>query len=225
MKIEDLKKLLIVDSEYYDSNASYVSFFKNNNIKTIDQLIEGKFERGYSNEMRMTSKVYSQVRCLISMLKYKYLGKPLCYDVCLDNKMYLGNQSVIPIFENLNKQERMIILNMFGCRQENVIRAFNMFAKANPLIAVDGFKLIDFFIWIVSNSQLFGKIVTYAKTYIESYEKNQELLNNDYETISSLKPQLESLVATRDELNKQIEDIQEKIEQISYDKSKDSGKK
>ena len=35
MEKEELKRLLIVDSEYYDPNASYVSFFKNYNIKTI----------------------------------------------------------------------------------------------------------------------------------------------------------------------------------------------
>ena len=82
MEKQDLSKLLIKDSEYYNPNSTYVNMLKRNNIETINQLLTDNFWNIYWKKCQGDTRL--QLTGLISMLKYKYLGETLLLDEFLD---------------------------------------------------------------------------------------------------------------------------------------------
>ena len=85
---------------------------------------------------------------------------------------------------------------------------------------------IDFIKFVAGiTKDRFKHIVPYAKAYVESYERQQQLENGDAETIQVLKDQLTDLLETRDNLDMQITDLQQKLESLSNTENKGGIKK
>ncbi len=248
MEKQDLSKILIKDSEYYNPNCSYVGMLKKNNITTIDQILDDSFLK-----LKCKGDSWIQLNGLISMLKYKYLGEPLSNDVLLDKEIdleslkmgFFGNNNLIPLLdEELRKKHRQEQVEVFqkfepmlpisladirvnfsrllGCPY-NVSCAIvsKLYFTANN--HRDRFpekpKLIDFLKYILTTGK-FERVYPFINTYIEVYEKNQSLESSDMEAIKLLKEQLGYLIKTREELDFQITNLQQQIKILKNSENK-----
>lgn len=230
MEKQDLSKLLIKDSEYYNPNSTYVNMLKRNNIVTINQLLTDNFWNIYWKKCQGDTRL--QLTGLISMLKYKYLGETLLLDEFLDKYIDLDRsiRNTICIKSN-TKNEYIYYDKTFGCRTYEILFLNIEFIKYLESIGIyninesfneDIVKLIDFFKWILLNEgdDRFKYLIPYARTYVESYEQHHICENNNLDAINYLKGQLHSLLKIRKDLNEQIIQIQNQIESLSYNKIK-----
>ena len=219
MEEQDLNKILLKDSEYYDPKAIYVQALKRHNITTVQQLFDIDVN---VSQHRGTRK---QLRAFILMLKHKYLGEPLLYDAFLDDTVKFYS-----VFFIVGTDKYLYADNCFGCNSSHIIDVIEAFAKEHSKNLGEPFeiKLIDFFRWIINNSKEIitrhqsRQIIEYAKTYVEEYEKQHQLTTEEYEkqhqltaeeyeTIQFLRGQLDTLVRIREDLDLQIKNIEENI--------------
>lgn len=216
--MEEYRNILIKDSEFYNSNSSYVRLLNNKNIKTVGELLDASldvnFVKGYSYF------TCNQVTCLIAALKHKYLGEPLYIDSYLDKHInfdgYYGNGIV---FANPdNKLDTIEFGKLFGCPVSQAKPIFNNFKNFvdNPNFYTnklpERMKLIDFIKWV---SQENGKIVNslkpFANLYIESYKEKQKR-RSDIQSLEYLKGRLFSLYKLREGIDVEIAAIEKQIE-------------
>lgn len=226
MEKPNLSKILIKDSEYYDSNASYAQFLKRHNIVTVEELLNGTLEGNTFNGFKMNGVTFSGLSVFIKLLKHKYLEEPLLSDVYLDKSIDLENTvlfsgpgGVILISENGQYDKTNI--RQFICGDSGNYH-FNRFIHKKNFMRLrhehanlpsEDVKLIDFFKWIVEEN--IYDLIPFAKTYIEVYEINKGLVSEDALTINKLKEQLTSLIEQKASLDSQIIKMQQKIESMS----------
>lgn len=231
MEKQDLSKVLIKDSEFYDSSAAYAAFLKRHNIITVEELLNGTFTRTTFNGFKMKGVTCSGLTTFIGLLKHKYFDTPLLADVYLDRSIDL-ERTVLE-----SEHGRVIFTPVNGQPDETNIRfmcgvsgyfAFNRFIRKKNLqkfhrehnnLPIEDVSLIDFFKWIIEENR-FNYLIPFAKAYIESYEKNIALVNEDAQTIGILKEQLTKLAEEKASIDAQIKDIQQKIDELSKKDSK-----
>lgn len=239
MEKQNLNDILLKELEFYNPSATYVNFLNNKNITTVEQLLtasnESDFFKGYSG------KTIYQMLGFISMLEYKYLGKPLLCDSAMDEHIDIENNSkrdsccgTIHTKSNNGEENLVCLDHLFGCPRKKMIPVFDEFIyyandeffsqKIN--LSKDNLKVIDFIRFVAGiTKDRFKHIIPYAKAYVESYERQQQLNNEDTETIEALKSQLTNLIEKKDNLDMQINDIQRKIEELQNVKNKGGIKK
>lgn len=224
MEKQNFNEILIRESEYYNSQSSYVSLFSRNNITTIDQLFDEHFWEFEANNVHKETR--PQLTALISMLKYKYLGEPLCYAELMDNEInfnafkegyYRGH---IPLFgKNTSDKDGnnldIDLTSLFGAPRsycDYILSSFLYYLKrVGDKKSEEEFSinLIDLFKWILNNKEL-KKVHPFVIAYLEAYEKNHKE-EIDSESLSSLKNELENLLQTKNKLELQIAELKEKI--------------
>ena len=228
MEKQDLSKILISDSEFYDRNAAYAHFLKRHNIVTVEELLNGTLEGNTFNGFKMKGVTISGLLNFIQILKHKYLGAPLLADVYMDRVIDLENTVLLSDrghvrFSPIEGQDDEISIGKFICSDRGNYY-FNKFARLKNLKrfhrehanlpATEEVKLIDFFKWILEEN-VNDFLVPFAKMYIESYEINKGLITQDALTIKKLKEQLTSLIEQKASLDSQIIKMQQKIESMS----------
>ena len=105
------------------------------------------------------------------------------------------------------------VIGLFGCHKSKsklIMKKFLHDIKTIPNILPERPRLIDFLKWILTVDHYGIKpLHPYANAYIESYEKQQFI--EDEEEIVNLRNQLEDLLKVRDQLSEQIEDLKRLI--------------
>ena len=227
----DLSKIPIIESEFYNMNAPYVKFFRRHNIKTIDQLVYGKFEKCSFGGHLMSPSNASILRAFIRLLKNKYLGEPLVVDVYLDRVIdisqteFLGNRGGIR-FTKYKDEEVDCDLHMFFGGDIGD-KAFSTFISSKKMENAHRFvdnmpkkevRMIDFFNWIFMDGKKYLNLIPFAKVYVAAYKENEGDLKADSVTIDFLYSKLSSLKKEKDALDKEIEKVENAIAAYSTEK-------
>ena len=82
MEYHDIYNLSIKDTYFYNSHASYIGLLKKHGINTVGQLLDNK---DIVNIARDASK--EQLKTLISLCEYEYMGKKLGKDRVLGRRI------------------------------------------------------------------------------------------------------------------------------------------
>lgn len=228
MEQYNFSKMLIKDSEFYNPRCTYVGMFKRNNITTINQLLDDEAINKIMEKCH--PKTRKQLVGFVSMLKYKYLGVPLYNDILLNKELQLETNSSITlsnsdllILKVGDKNECIAISQLLGCSHETGNAILKKFYSTinNPLLYEYNFTnnniiLIDFLKWMLKNEQ-FKQTHPFIYIYIEVFENNQKINNkdNDPKIINILKEQLTNLIKTKENLDIQISNLQQKINKLS----------
>ena len=227
MKEQDLSTFMIEDSEFFNSKAIYVNFFRRKKLTTVDQLLN-------ANYMELVTRAsYStrvQLKAFISMLRHKYLGEPLAYDSLLDSYLQIDMSTkdsfhAISVIDQDGCKKIVNLANIFGCPLEEIERVFARFEndmlnremnKEKYKLPSKEIKLIDFFKW--EGLSKFRVFSNYANEYVQEYNKNKELEDPKDEIIEDLKNQILSLTKTVEHLQYSVEYLQEQINVLTKDK-------
>ena len=228
----DLSKLLIQDSEYYNPSATYNGLLKDKNIYTVEQLLteyqdnNSSFFKGYS------SMSMFELTGFISMLEYKYQGKPLLYDYLLDERIDFNksNYGVIYLATSDESNNDIYLDELFGCPRDSVTPVFVEFKKLVKhqfmykqfdLPEENNAKVIDFLKWALPiDNDKFKHIIPFIRTYVANYEQQHQLVSGENESIEFLKGQLTSIMKTKESLDIQIANLQQQIETLSNTENK-----
>ena len=220
MEKQDLSKLLIKDSEYYDSNCAYNGVLKKKGITTIDQLLNDDVVASIMSQCQRNTRL--QLLGFISMLKYKYANEPLCNEALLDKEiMFISDMSNALVLRNGTQRINVDIMNLLGCPRgtSHIILGEFYRIKNNPQLCKvafpnDNFKLIDFLKWILTiDKTYFKKVHPFINTYIEAHEKiNVEDMND--ELVNSLKFELQNLLQKKEKLDLQIQNKKKTLSEI-----------
>lgn len=118
--MEDLSKILITDTEFYNKNTSSAKFFEKYGITTVAQLIDPNLFLGKKNVQRST---VSQVNLIINVLKHKYLGEPLLLPPTLDEIIdydYMRGSSLDAIYLQETEEERNKFRKSWGVEPNDI---------------------------------------------------------------------------------------------------------
>ena len=222
--MEDLNKILITDSEFYNPESTYTDLFKKYNITTISQLLDDNFLEKYDKKCQANTRI--QLRGLISMLKHKYFNTPLYFDDLLEEKIDIDkcNRDKICLkCKDTNKENLRISINyLLGCSSRIGAVIINDFCYIinKQLIQKnkDNIQLIDFLKWILTvDTPHCQRTHQYAQAYIDSYEQSKKIdsSNIDLETINNLNDQLKSLIEKKAKLDNKISKIKQQIALLS----------
>ena len=171
--MDNLNKLLLIDSEYYNPNCNYVNFLKKYNIKTIEQILDDNFNE-ISKYCNINTK--TQLYGLISMLRYRFYNEPLYCEYLLDKEidfnsmrhsLYLGLS--IPLEENLSFSP----VKYLGCPNNISELIINeLLNKDIRFLLRDDPKLINY-LKLILEKEVYKQIYPVINTYIEIYENNK----------------------------------------------------
>lgn len=241
MEKQDLSKYLIKDSEYYNSNSAYVGMLKRNNILTVDQILDDSFlnlrckcqtSRELSALIAMLRYRYLDAPLCTDILLDKEIDLefiklfpgwsgncvPLLDEEERKKKVQMQREYFAQYGEQLAPSADMLIplSGLLGCSHRMSTAIMEQFTRFVRHLGPSSYKLpenpklIDFFQWILTKDE-FEKVYPYINTYIEVYEKNQNLENNDSETMEFLRLQLSFLEEERTRLDTQIAFLTEQI--------------
>ncbi|MCR4581307.1 MAG: hypothetical protein K5666_02220 [Bacilli bacterium] len=217
----NLNEIQIKDFEYHCKETSR-NFLKRHNITTIAQLVDDDLMDQLLARCGPDTRI--ELRVMISLAKYKYLGIPLPLDALLDKKLIIeeyeeGRFRFFVLVDNIKK--KFFIREFLGIHDVSAKHIERDFVRKSG-ISGDDIKLIDFFKWISISGYCGDYIERIALTYIESYEKSKkaDINPNDINTIESLKKQLADVLDMKKQLDAQINDLKEKINQLSQSEDK-----
>ena len=262
MESQDLSKILIKDTPYYNRYYDYANILKRKNITTVGQILDASF---LELTKHCQSKTLAELKGLIAMLRYKYSNEPLCYDILLDEEIDIKRISCycypypsLPIkFEkqsnnNFNENNgysdtsisEINLMEFFGCPKKVVgsyiyhfLEDFKDEETRKKENLPDNPKVIDFIkylrekiIWRrygVYGEALYLSLHSFLDTYVEAYENNKKTNYNEsnMETIALLRKQLDDLMKTKENLDSQINELEQKIKILSDEQLKGSIKK
>ena len=229
----DLKKVLIVDTPYYNPGSSYVGMLKRNNITTVDQLLNDD-----TWQYKCYKKTRWQLRGFISMLKYYYLGEQPYYDILLDKDIELDyiksgidyRQTRLFLINNKNNKRIPVVdidlIEFLGCSEfmaSFIMRKFYNIVKNNKLSEAglpEQPKLIDFLNWILSEKK-YKQVFPFVRTYMEIYDKKIQAI--DFEKIDILISERLLLLKMQEDIQKQIAKVEEQLAIYSHLKDRNGG--
>lgn len=235
MEKQDLNKISIKETGFFLQDSSYVETLKRNNINTVKDLLDN----AESIKCRKPTRVQLTVLVNMLRYKYfdeplqtSSLDKELDLE-WLKKNMY-GNEFHVPIINlELRKahelerekyammgidfierpDDTISVIGLFGCHKSKsklIMKKFLYDIKTVPNILPERPRLIDFLKWILTVDHYGIKpLHPYANAYIESYEKQQFI--DDDEEIVNLRNQLEDLLKVRDQLSEQIDHLKQLI--------------
>ena len=222
MKKLDLSEELIENSKFYIPNSAYAGFFKRRNINTIEEVVNGTFEGNYFMGYHTNMRIIRNLKIFYSLLRNQYFDEPLVMDWYLDKSIDVKeyqehpySKSWLDLKPEINTEPRIIITSFFGLDDFTLGNVVWDFLKdKNP---DEDVKVIDVLKYIANDEYLKPPYRAICEAYIAEYNRMIEL-GEEYaspEVISYLKVQLESLISSRDDLDKQISVLQNKIEYLS----------
>lgn len=191
---------------------SFWSAFSKNKITTVGQVLDDNLMNKIIQ--RCKTKTRKDLKAFIDLLKYKYLG------ILLPNNDILEQNYLYPVdFTSLGLEEGGWLK-----------------IKITITEKIENKSLIDFIKEeIFPNGNCFNDYeLEILRLHVESYEKSKQLTqhtNNqeiqtenktpsqqEHDILVILKDQLVKLVGVRDSLNAQIEDLQQKIDELTNSK-------
>jgi hypothetical protein len=247
----NLSEIYIIDSEFYNKNGSYVKTFKKNNIITLEQLFNDKLMGDLMEHCQQRTRI--QIKGLIALMKYKYLGIPLYNDILLDKRIEFLFENISGVTETVGYREEngkchVLVLEEMGFdkHQSTAIKSRIISILNNS----EGKRvtLIECFKQLVPKEKIkkpyHGTVIPIIQTYIESYEKknSQEILSprskqllpqtltqetidslEYYQKIIELRKQISDLISIRDNLDTQIASLQERLDILSENRNPNKG--
>lgn len=220
----DLKKILIVDTPYYNPGSSYVGILKRNNIVTVDQLLSDSIW-----DYKCYTRTRCQLRGFIAMVKYYYLGEQPYYDALLDKEIeldYIRNDvdyrgtHLDLIDMNIGSKKRVpdvqiSLTELLGCPEyiaKFIMMRFSTMVKNNKLVE-GGLPehpiLIDLFKWILTDKR-YKQVFPYIRSYIEIY--NKKLQDIDFEKVDILVSERMMLLKMQEEIKKRIAIVEKQLD-------------
>ena len=216
MEKQDFTNFLIKDSQYYNSYCTYVGAFERNNITTIGQLLDDSLMALVMDKCHQKTRL--QINGLISMLKYQYLGEPLCYEVLFDKDISAINDinNAIKV-KNNDEQIYVNVMSLLGCPRGTSHMILGEFRRVisnsslcNEIFPQESIRLIDFLKWILTiDANHVKRVHPFVTTYIELYKKKNNMSFEDInkEGAEALKKELEDLIRKRNDIDARIENI------------------
>lgn len=202
----DLNQIKLEDEIIFSKKPSgklTITALNKKGIFTIENFINSDI-----NQITSDSNRKKQFRAFQKILRYKYLGEPLTIDVILDRE-YKNEQEI-----NLSLHDDMIGLG-FG----------NYFWGNFPteILAKKGScKMRDVILYIHGRDEHFSFLtnfyVEYYNTQMKKDEKEEHIIENDKESLSTLKDELVTLLNQRNALDLKISTILEKINTLKGEK-------
>ena len=204
MEKQDLSKILISETEFYNKNTSSAKFFEKYGITTVAQLLDSNVLEG---KRHVQGTTIGQVQLLINVLKCKYLGEPLQLPSQVDEIIdydYMKSQSYTrAIYLEETEEERQKYLKKF-CKTPYALEKYGnekfkiaqLFSYINctgqdyeyvvkaVLIGVHhglipkGTKLIDVLRNYASYSTyaVNKKVITFFDLYVKEYDKQKGIV-------------------------------------------------
>ena len=77
----------IKDLPYYYGSATYISTFKNNNIETLEDLLD---KEKMDQLIERARKTKTEMKGLVEIVRHQYLGEPLRTEGLLDKQIRIG---------------------------------------------------------------------------------------------------------------------------------------
>lgn len=220
VKKQELSKMLIKDSEYYNSTATYVRLLKSKKINTIEELFNTKLDDSFFIGCSYITR--AQLLCLVSVLRYKYFNEPLYVEPFFDKSINIKESmsSGLVFSTPNNDNEYLNFARLFGCQAERVAPVFSDFKNYVSYSNVydRNIRLIDFLRWISKDSRSYYKYFkTYSDTYIESYDR-KIFLNYEAQTLEYLKAKLVKLMDANVNINSKIRLVENQIDSLTRKK-------
>ena len=199
-----LEEITIKDTGIFNGiDQKFAKFFKKYNLNNVKSIIEFDYEE--LNKTNLSIQTKNELRGLIELIRYKYLGEPLIADKYLKEPFsYVPpavNEELIRM--GFTNSERTLIygpLRNGFCREENLtyLELLENFDTKSPYLK--------------------EKI----RLYLESYKikKEQEFWNSKVgekyklQLLKDLSEELQFLTEKRNYLNLQINEIQDKIKKL-----------
>lgn len=213
----DLNQIKLEDTGIFRREAhSFCSAFSKNKITTVGQVLDDNLMSEIIQ--RCKTQTRKELKGFIALLKYKYLGIPLSNNDILEQCYFY------PVdFASLG-------LNKFYQKE------MEWEVKKAQKEKLENKSLIDFI-----KERIYTATITYPilleilRLHIESYEKSKQLTQptsikeaqpedktpsqQEHDILVILKDQLVKLVGVRDSLDAQIEDLQQKIDELTNSKT------
>lgn len=192
----------------YGTHYSFYKMFRNNNIWTVGQVLDDKIMNSLIQQCK-SRDTRSDILSFISLVRYKYCNVLIPQDILLDTE--------------IKTEDDKDVLAKLGFH-------FRQLYYVNDIVKIrEGKKVIDYFVDALKNGYFQNennlkrnfpkkafKCTEYiVRMYVESYAKTHGLNNmSELDELLSLKKELDSLTAVRDNLDLQIKELQQKTDEI-----------
>ena len=221
----NVNEILLKDTYFYNSHASYAQFLRKHGIDTVGKLLDSEYlthaTRGNTTE---------QLKVLISLYKYEYMGKPLGKDRILNRRVININNEPCGFNIHVESERGRIttynaedyIEKFLGVPSGSLYRAFAMVKEDKVLvetIKTQKFRILELLKWLLSYANAYpGKsgiaIRNIMRAYIESYGNDIKSIELGSNTIDILSSQMITLIKTRNDIDIKILELSRKIDSI-----------
>lgn len=214
MERNELEKITLQDTGLYNSNYSFSSVLRKNNITTVGQLFNDKLMNELFINCHRSTRI--QLRGFVSLLKYKYLNIPMVNNYVLEADC-----------QNIGYLRRL------GFNEADITKIRDISERYNLYQELESDKIYDLLKgFLIYSNQRFTEIInlnlaSYDNEIQNTIEESSDISNeneshtsSEIQAISILRNQLSGLISVRDNLNEQILNLQQQIEILSDKQNK-----
>ena len=225
MEYRDTNDIKLKDTYFYNPHASYVNLLRKHGIDSVCKLLDNE---GIVNMTIGNSR--EQLKILISLYKYEYMGQPLGKDRILNRRV--TNICNEPCGFNIHVEgERRRIYtydveeyleNLLVTPKGSLYKITERLKEDKALTVViknKTFKVVDLLRWILVYKDLYNNksgraIKNIIMAYIESLDNHIKDIVINHDTIDILKGQITELIKARDNIDIKILELTREIDQI-----------
>ena len=211
MNQTNFNKILLQDTGIYNSNYTFCSTFKKNNITLLSQVLDDDLMADVMLQCKSFTR--RQLMGFISLIKFKYLNIPMVSIGMLDGYC----------------EDELYELNDLGCNESDINYIFKKICRIERSTELEAdklceYKLVDILKTILPYCK--ERTSNIIKVILDGYKqyKDEFIDKSSNEILQILKEQMEALSLMRDSLDVQINTLKEQIELLQNGQFRDGGR-
>ena len=225
MEYRDTNDIKLKDTYFYNPHASYVNLLRRHGIDSVCKLLDNE---GIVNMAIGNSR--EQLKILISLYKYEYMGQPLGKDRFLNRRVTNICNEPCGFNIHVESERRRIytydvedyLEKLLGTPKGSLYKITERLKEDKALTDViknKTFKVVDLLRWILIYKDLYNNksglaIRNIIMAYIESLDIHVKNVVINMNTIDILRSQIVDLVKARDNLDVKILELSREIDRI-----------